>query len=111
MNKDLTGNNLLAIKEFSSLLKQKIGSNLCETRVFGSVARGTATSESDIDILVLLEDKTLEVRDVIAEITLDVNLKYDVVLAPIIMTKEHYSNPLFQETAFFKNLIREGSLF
>ena len=86
---------------------QKLEPNLLEVRVFGSVARGTATSESDIDILIILKHKNFDVRDLIIEIALDLNLKYDVVLSPIIMTEEHYFNPLFQETAFFRNLKQE----
>ncbi len=90
---------------------QKLEPNLLEVRVFGSVARGTATSESDIDILIILKHKNFDVRDLIIEIALDLNLKYDVVLSPIIMTEEHYGNPLFQETAFFRNLKQEGVSF
>lgn len=35
-------------------------------------------------------------------------MKYDVLLAPIILTDEHFIHPLFQETLFFKNIQREG---
>lgn len=108
MEKGLSGLNAQAVMEFSSELKQKLKENILDIRVFGSVARGTATTESDIDVLVLLENKHTDDRDMIVDIALDINLKYDIVISPVIMGKEHYSNPLFQETLFFRNLQQEG---
>ncbi|MHB1406387.1 MAG: nucleotidyltransferase family protein [Desulfitobacteriaceae bacterium] len=108
MGRDLSGANAQAVKEFCLEVKLKLMTNVLDVRVFGSVARGTATPESDIDVLVLLESKHPNVRDIIAEIALEINLKYDVVISPVIMSKDHYSNSLFQETAFFRNLEQEG---
>ncbi len=90
------------------MLRERLGQNLIKITVFGSVARGTATPESDIDILLLVRAKDAQVRDIASESALDVNLKYDVVIAPVIMTEDQYSNPLFHETLFFKNLEQEG---
>lgn len=108
MGRDLFGENAQAVKEFCLQVKQKLTGNVLDVQVFGSVARGTATPDSDIDVLVLLELKQPEVRDIIAEIALDINLKYDVLISPVVMSKEHYSNALFQETAFYRNLKQEG---
>lgn len=108
MERDLSGVNAQALREFCSEIKQRLMANVMDVWVFGSVARGTASPESDIDVLVLLEFKQPDVRDIIAEIALDINLKYDVLISPVIIRKEHYSNSLFQETAFFRNLEQEG---
>lgn len=108
MDRDLSGVNAQAVKEFCSEIKRKLRTSVLDVRVFGSVARGSATPESDIDVLVLLEVSAPEIRDKIAEIALDINLKYDVVISPVIISKEHYSNSLFQETAFYRNLEQEG---
>lgn len=76
--------------------------------MFGSVARGTATPESDIDILVLVKREDSAVRKAIIEAAVEINLKHDVVVSPVIMSAERYSAPLFQETHFYKCLQQEG---
>jgi len=108
MRKIISGKTNKAIKEFCQLLKQHLGDKLLATRLFGSVARGTATPESDIDILVVVENEDRRTRETIIEVTVDVNLKHDVVISPIIMSKARYSGSLFHETFFYKSLQEEG---
>ncbi|KJS50332.1 nucleotidyltransferase domain-containing protein [Desulfosporosinus sp. BICA1-9] len=97
-----------AIELFGKNIKESLSSNIKDVRLFGSVARGTDTPESDIDILVLVEKDDRDISDAIMDIVVDINLEYDVVITPIIITDSHYTNPLFRETAFFHNLEYEG---
>ncbi|GAB6173681.1 nucleotidyltransferase domain-containing protein [Paradesulfitobacterium aromaticivorans] len=97
-----------AIEEFSRTIKRKLASNIKDVRLFGSVARGNGTPESDIDILVLVEKEDKLTDDTIMDSAVDVNLNYDVVISPIIMTVSHYTNQLFKETAFYYALEQEG---
>lgn len=97
-----------AIEKFSLSIKDKLSTTVKDVRLFGSVARGTDTPESDIDILVLVEKEDSINRDIIMDLVVDVNLDYDVVISPIIMSVSHYANPLFRETAFFHALEQEG---
>ncbi|MGB9661795.1 MAG: nucleotidyltransferase domain-containing protein [Moorellaceae bacterium] len=97
-----------AIKEFCELLRGELGANLLGIRLFGSVVRGTATPESDIDILVLVQREDRATREAIIGATVGMNLKHDVVISPVIMSAERYSAPLFRETHFYKSLQEEG---
>lgn len=97
-----------AIEEFSRNIKKRLTSNVKDIRLFGSVAKGADTPDSDIDILILVERDDRVTNDIIMDIVVDVNLNYDVVIIPIIMTGSHYANPLFRETAFFHVLEQEG---
>ncbi len=97
-----------AIELFSQNIKERLSLNIKDVRLFGSVARGTDTPESDIDILVLVEKDDRATSDAIMEIVVDINLEYNVVITPIIITGSHYANPLFRKTAFFHNLEVEG---
>ncbi|CDX04027.1 putative nucleotidyltransferases [Desulfitobacterium sp. LBE] len=97
-----------AINEYKERLSHKLGDNLIVAKLFGSVARGTDTPESDIDILVLLEDVDERTRDEIVEATVDVNVEHDVVICPVVMTATEYKFPLFQETSFYQAIEREG---
>jgi len=98
----------MAINEFSHLLRRHLNTNLLEIRLFGSTARGTSTSESDIDILVVVENENGSIRDKVIDIAVDINIKYDVVISPIVMSQKRYLNPLFQETNFHKSIEKEG---
>jgi len=100
--------NQKAINEFSHTIKQILGSNIVDIRLFGSVARDTSTPESDIDILVIVLKENKFVKEAVIDITVDVILKHDVVISPIIMSKEHFMGPLFKETHFYKSVEREG---
>ncbi|MEW8960065.1 nucleotidyltransferase domain-containing protein [Neomoorella humiferrea] len=108
MKKTISGRNDKAIKDFCELLKQQLGEKLLATRLFGSVARGTATPESDIDILVVVENEDKPTREIVIDAAVEINLKYDVVISPIIMSAARYSGPLFRETLFYKSIQEEG---
>lgn len=50
------------LKRFQGLLEESLGSQLIGLALFGSVARGTAEKESDIDLLVVFEGNRIEVQ-------------------------------------------------
>ncbi|MGQ9825080.1 MAG: nucleotidyltransferase domain-containing protein [Desulfotomaculales bacterium] len=96
------------INEFGNQIKRRLGKNLLDIRLFGSVARGTFTPESDIDVLLVVQDESRQIRDAVIETAVEINLKHDVVIAPIIMSKDRYAGALFRETLFYKSLQEEG---
>jgi predicted nucleotidyltransferase len=62
----------LALRRFRSRLAERFGERLREVVLFGSYARGEAHEESDVDVLVVVDDLSeSERRDVI-------DLAYDV---------------------------------
>ena len=81
-----------------------------EVRLFGSEARGEATLESDIDVLVVVQPDTERVRleDRIIDIAFDVNLAFGVYISPRVLTTEMLNDPVRRETPFLKNVAREG---
>ncbi|MEW6697299.1 MAG: nucleotidyltransferase domain-containing protein [Bacillota bacterium] len=99
-----------AINEFSNILKTKLKDNIKEIRLFGSVARGNASPDSDIDILVILRREDSLVEDIILDTTVDVNLKYDVVVSATTMTERDYTYAPFMKSLFYKNIQKEGVL-
>lgn len=69
-----------AVSEFLERVRAAYGSQLQQAMLFGSKARGEATSDSDIDVAVIVSDETWEVRDEICKFSADVSLQYDVLL-------------------------------
>ena len=47
-----------AIEEFKKEIKKLYGNRLKHIILYGSYARGSATEDSDIDLLIVLEGKT-----------------------------------------------------
>jgi uncharacterized protein len=100
----------LAVTEFVTRLRQALSSNLLELRLFGSDTRGEATSESDIDVLVVVQPDTERVQfeDRIIDIAFDVNLEFGVYISPRVMTPGILNDPVWRETPFIKNVARES---
>ena len=80
-----------------------------KTILFGSEARGEARSDSDIDLLILLEGEklTLAQEEAITLPLYELELKTGVAISPIVMLKELWENRPFK-TPFYVNVVNEG---
>jgi predicted nucleotidyltransferase len=107
-NKDLTYSDLLALHAFSDRIKKTLGNNVRRMILFGSKARGTSGINSDIDVLILVNNVTRTLKDQIFDVTANINLEYDVVVSPIIVTTDIYQKPEYRETYFYKATQEEG---
>lgn len=75
--------------------------------LYGSVARGTQTPESDVDIALIVRGYTEAMHDEMTDLTVDLQLEYDMVLSLVLID---YDN--FREWSdllpFYRNVQREG---
>ena len=58
-------------REYADLVRQRLGAQIKRIILFGSRARGDATSTSDYDILLLVENNTPEVREAVLDADLE----------------------------------------
>lgn len=77
--------------------------------LYGSRARGTASPDSDFDLLVLtptpLSQETIRrIRDALYEL----ELKYGFVISVLFYSEEQWRDPLRQATPFHREVVREG---
>ncbi len=77
--------------------------------LYGSHARGDAKPDSDWDILIitsriLLWDEEQKLRSLIYRY----EVLSDTVLSIVIHSAEQWTDPMFQVTPFYKNVLREG---
>jgi predicted nucleotidyltransferase len=69
-----------AVQKLLSQIKAAYGKQIRQAMLFGSKARGNASKDSDIDILLLIEKETWELRDEIVGIAADINLEADLLI-------------------------------
>ena len=76
--------------------------------LYGSVARGTDTPESDVDIAVVVRSKLdANMEDRLSDVVVDMNLKYDKVFSVIDIDDATYQK-WRGVTPFYQNVDRGG---
>lgn len=73
------------------LLRTFTALNVKEIILYGSVARGTATSESDIDIAVILDDYTDKMHDDMIDFVVELELKYNKVISVLLIYNRQFN--------------------
>ncbi len=99
-----------ALERFRRILKSRLGEYLIRMFVFGSKVRGDFTETSDIDVLVIVKDRSLEVMDQVAEITSDLNIEYDISIAPVVFSEKEYDVNVTMASPFSLAVNEEGLL-
>jgi len=97
-----------AIASFVKELKETLGNNLVSVRLFGSKAKGNFERDSDIDIFILVKEKNLKVRDMIAEMEVNCDLKYGLPLSSVLYSLFEYKKNKELGSFFFENVEKEG---
>jgi len=79
-----------------------------EVCVFGSRARGDATEESDLDVLVVVEKLDHAIDKYISECPWEAGFPDDIVVMPIAITQETLKNSPLRESVFIRTVYQEG---
>jgi len=108
MKKPLTEAERQALARFKAAIQSLLGDKLLSMRLFGSRARDEGTEESDLDVLVVVQDKDRALYRRIVEESLDIDLAYDMNLAPTILSDEEYRRNREFGTPFYRNVEKEG---
>ena len=92
-----------------SQLSQHYQERLDRVILFGSYARGEATSDSDIDVLVILEepvDATVELQQT-SQLVAELCLEHNVLISRLFLSRSRYET---ERSPLLKNIRREGVL-
>jgi predicted nucleotidyltransferase len=77
--------------------------------LYGSLARGQAGPESDLDLLVLLNRQvTAEITRSIRDMLYEMALQNDLVISVIVRSLDTWNSPVWQATALYKEVVKEG---
>jgi uncharacterized protein len=87
----LNANDLDILNKFKSMLQKRV--KLHQVILFGSRARGDAEPDSDMDVLVVLDEpQTREVRDAVSDCAWEAGFDAGVVVVPIAVCRNQWEN-------------------
>ena len=87
---------------------QTIFGNVLERIIlYGSVARGTQTAESDVDIAVIVRRYTEDMHEKMIDLTVDLELEYNKVLSVLLIDYDNFRE--WEDVLpFYKNMKKDG---
>jgi predicted nucleotidyltransferase len=93
-------------KEFTDRVHERFA----DARVwaFGSRARGEATWESDLDILIVLSKVDQKIDRWIRDIAWEVGFNNDRVITTVLLDKVQFEHDPMSESTLIENILREG---
>ncbi len=100
--------DLKIVERFRELLSQKV--KLHELRVFGSRARGDATWESDLDILVVVEHVDQSIEREISDCAWEAGFEDGIVVVPIVFSRDSWENSPQRYSLLAQAIKKEGIL-
>jgi predicted nucleotidyltransferase len=96
-----------ALAELQNALRKIYGSHAPALLVYGSYARGEASTDSDVDVLLLYSREVQPGHEIqqLQEILSLLNLRYQVLISVLPVGVKHYQTA---EAAFWRNVKREA---
>ncbi len=108
MEKDYSKAYASVAEEFARRLGKSASAFVRAVVLFGSVARGAADPDSDLDVLVTIDPDSPENRRKIENIVLDVQLELQVPLSVKIYGLSQANHLLSIQSPFLTTVMREG---
>jgi len=94
------------LNQFKDILQQTLGDRLVELRLFGSHARGDADEGSDFDILIIVNRRTDDIREMVLDADVEMMNRYEKLFAALIYDESEWQKARSFPHAW--NIEREG---
>lgn len=96
------------IYSFAKELREKLGDEILSIWLFGSKAKGAFHKDSDIDVFILVKEKTPVIHNKLAEITANYDIEYSLPLSTVLYDLFEYRKNKELGSFFFENVEKEG---
>lgn len=97
-----------ALLDLAAWLRDRFGPRLADLRLFGSRARGEGHDESDLDVLVAVDDMTSEERMAIWFESGHLQERYDLAVSTFTLTTERWRQLVTQGQRIAREIERDG---
>ena len=105
---NLTPREWGAVKDLLARLHSAYGNQVRQVYLFGSKARGEAGSDSDIDILLLVENETWALKDEICGLAADINLEFDLQIDARVIGVERWQHLADTHAGLYRTIARDA---
>lgn len=96
------------IQEFKRRVEQRFPGEVIRVGLFGSRARGDASVESDMDVLVVVRSEDWKLGDEIRDMGYELEIAQGVVLSIQVMGQRQYQELKARGSTFVANVEQEG---
>jgi predicted nucleotidyltransferase len=104
----LTPAESAAIDSFLASVRTLLGPGLLEARLFGSRARGEGTTDSDLDLALIVTPEWRQRRHEVYDLAFDVTVQHGVQVAPLLLTRATLDELRSRELRLGLDIEREG---
>ena len=104
----LTPNEIAAVQQFARALRSTLGRNLISATFFGSKVRGDYRNDSDIDVLIIVNEQTTEQERIISHEWAKVELEHDASISYVVYSEHEWAVNKKLGSPFALNVEREG---
>jgi predicted nucleotidyltransferase len=102
----MNANELSACNSIKERLSRTV--SLIELSVFGSRARGDNAADSDMDLFIEVELVTSQIRRLIHDVTWEIGFDHDIVISPVIFSRQEVEDDPFKYSPFLRIVREEG---
>jgi len=104
----LTQEEELWLKSYGQALARQFPGLVEQIVIFGSKARGTATTDSDLDILVVIREGDWRLKDLVTAPGYELSLGTEVVPSIMVYTREEWGQRRRDGAPFWQVVNRDG---
>ncbi len=95
-----------ALDQLKKTLCERYG--ISSVIVYGSKARGDDSPDSDIDVMIVLDDDSSQVKTAVDELVYDINLTYDCLISVVFFGRKELEEGPLDESPLYKRILAEG---
>lgn len=102
----LTANEQTALNSLKIMISGKY--RLLDFVMYGSKVSGSDTEESDIDIMVEVEEESRNVRWDVYNMVADINMDFGCVISPVLFCRRELEEGPMNESPLYRHIAKEG---
>jgi predicted nucleotidyltransferase len=97
-----------AFEDFAERAQEELGESLEKLVLYGSVARGEERENSDVDILIVLDEDSRKLKEKALDLAYELTLKHEIHVSPILLSKEEFEKVEDFGSKFLESVMDEG---